>query len=318
MNNTFKRIPLEKTLFFDIEAVRKQKDLDPNSKEFELYRKKLRNKETDELPSVEDTLEDYSKRAALKIGYDTIVTIGVGFVRAGEVFIKALTGSEEEILKEFFSISSQFDYICGFNILGYDLPHCYTNAAKYFDYTTIVKDAHNTIGKKPWNLDKVVDLFDILKGTSYTAMSFDEALYHFGLNSSKTEIDGSQVSETWYSGEEDMVVRYVKQDVFETINLFQKMQFNDAFTDYVDRSKVIEKPVQLSPLEMIYNSDYFSDDVKNELRGSLKKKRLTKKDRDFIQVILESAFIKDGMFNKDSIDVQKAKVQEIEEFLTTV
>ena len=55
MNISFKRLPIEKTLFFDIETVRLNNDLDVNSKEFELYRKKLRNRDTDEGPAVEET-----------------------------------------------------------------------------------------------------------------------------------------------------------------------------------------------------------------------------------------------------------------------
>lgn len=158
MNLNFKRIPIEKTLFFDIETVRANETLNVDSKEFELYRKKIRNKDTDELPSVEDTLEDYSRRAALKMGYSTIVTIGVGYVRAGDAFIKHLSGTEEEILKEFLVIASKFDYLCGVNILGYDLPFIYTNASKYFDFTEIMPDRFVTSGKKPWELKNIVDL----------------------------------------------------------------------------------------------------------------------------------------------------------------
>ena len=88
MNQTFKRIPVEKTLFFDIEAVRAHKELDPESKEFQMYQKKLRNRDTDELPSIQETQDDYNKRAALKMGYLKIVTIGLGYVRAGEVYVK--------------------------------------------------------------------------------------------------------------------------------------------------------------------------------------------------------------------------------------
>ena len=69
MNINFKKIPIEKVLFFDIETVRKTENLEPTSKEYELYRKKIRNKETDELPSEEDTLLDYKKRAPLKYSF---------------------------------------------------------------------------------------------------------------------------------------------------------------------------------------------------------------------------------------------------------
>ena len=317
MNQTFKRIPVEKTLFFDIEAVRANKELDPESKEFQMYQKKLRNRDTDELPSIQETQDDYNKRAALKLGYTKIVTIGVGYVRAGEVFVKALVGSEEEILREFFTISAQFDYLSGFNILAYDLCQCTVNASKYFDYTEVFPDRFTTSGKKPWNLDKVVDLMDIIKGTSYTNMSFDEALYHFELDSSKTDIDGSQVSETWYDGDHERVIEYVKQDVFQTINLFCKMQFKAPFQDYIDRSGSVAPKKELTPLKDIYSSNYLSDKAKAELSKILSKKKLTKKDQAFVQDLLENVYIRSEFMDTDKPDVVEAKKAEISEFLKT-
>ena len=318
MNVNFKRIPIEKTLFFDIEAVRANAHLDPNTKEFELYRKKIRNRDTDELPSIEDTQEDYNKRAALKMGYLKIVTIGLGYVRAGEVYIKALVGTEEEILKQFFEILSQFDYVCGVNILGYDLPHCYVNAAKYFDYTDIVPDKFVTSGKKPWELKSVVDLMDVLKGTHYANMSLDEMLYHFGLDSSKTDIDGSQVSEAWYQGHEEKVIEYVKQDVFQTVNLFSKMQFKQAYEDYIDRSGTETKKAPSNPLEDLYKSDYLSDKIKAELKEILEKKKMLKKDKVFLQDLLENVYIRSEFMDTDKPDVIEAKKAEIAEFLKTL
>ena len=50
MNKVMQSLNIEKILFMDIEVVRKTKELDINSREFELYQKKIRNKETDELP----------------------------------------------------------------------------------------------------------------------------------------------------------------------------------------------------------------------------------------------------------------------------
>ena len=49
MNKVMQSLNIEKILFIDIEVVRKTKELDINSREFELYQKKIRNKETDEL-----------------------------------------------------------------------------------------------------------------------------------------------------------------------------------------------------------------------------------------------------------------------------
>lgn len=318
MNGTFKRISIEKTLFFDIEVVRAYDKLDPDTKEYELYRKKIRNRETDELPTDEEVQSDYQKRSGLKLGYGKIVTIGVGFVRAGEVFIKSLTGDEEDILREFFEIASQFEYISGYNIIGYDLPYCFFNAGKYFDFTEIMPDKFITNGKKPWELKNVIDLMDIIKGTHYSNMSLDEALYFYGIDSSKTDIDGSQVSDVYHTEGIDRISEYVKKDVFATVSLFSRLQFKDKFENYVDRTKVVEAKVEKSPLHKLYDMDYFSDEVKETLSKKLSKKKLTKADKTFVQDVLEKTYIKTEMFSSDSADVVEAKKSEIIEFIKTL
>jgi predicted PolB exonuclease-like 3'-5' exonuclease len=319
MNINFKRISIENVLFFDIEAVRFTENLDPNSKEFQLYQKKIRNRDTDELPTEAETIADYEKRAALKMGYTKIVTIGVAFVRAGEVYVKALTGEEKQVLKQLFEIMGQFDFICGVNILGYDLPQCYINAAKYFDYTDIVPDKFVTSGKKPWELKYVIDLMDVARGTHYANMSLDEMLYHFGLESSKTDIDGSQVSRVYYEGGIDRIVEYVKKDVFANVNLFRALQFERPYADFIDRSgTVTETREEKTALQRLYQKDYLADDIKKELQVKLKKAKPTKKDMAFIQDILENVYNRTTFMAEDSKEVRESKLAEIQEFLKTI
>lgn len=324
MNISFKRLPIEKTLFFDIETVRLNNDLDVNSKEFELYRKKLRNKETDELPSVEDTLDDYKRKAALRMGHSKIVTIGVGYVRAGDAFIKHLSGTEDEILKEFLIIASKFDFICGANILGYDLPFIYLNSSKYFDFTEIIPDRFVTSGKKPWELKNVIDLMEVIRGTHYANMSLDEMLYHFNLESSKDDIDGSMVSDEYYTNGLDKIVSYVKKDVFATMNLFLKMQFQKTFDDFVDRSPMDNKVVESEQkkeaeevdfLNILYSSNYLSDFVKESIKNKLSKKKLTVKDKQFIQDLLENVYIRSEFMDSDTKEVVEFKKAEIADFI---
>lgn len=321
MNSTLKKIPIEKVLFFDIETVRQSKELDPESKEFQLYRKKIRDKVTDELPSVEETVDDYRKRAALRIGYTKIIAISVAFVRANEVYVKVFKGEENDILKSFFEITVKFDYLSGVNILGYDLPVCFLNAAKYFDYTEIVPDRFVTSGKKPWELKSIIDLMDVVKGTHYVNMSLDEMLYHFGLDSSKTDIDGSQVSEVYYSEGMERITAYAKQDVFANVNLFKAVRFETPFDSYIDRDNTVATEPELqesTPLQKLYDLDYLSDNVKDSIRKILSKKRLTQKDKDFIQEILENIYIRTAFLAEDTPDVKESKKAEIKEFLKSI
>ena len=56
MNSKVRKQDLEKLLFLDIETIRRNKELDINSKEYDLYAWKLRDKETSKLPPSNEVL----------------------------------------------------------------------------------------------------------------------------------------------------------------------------------------------------------------------------------------------------------------------
>lgn len=284
MNQTVKKVNQERVLFMDIEDVRRNKKLDINSREFELFRKKTRNRETDEYLSNEEVILEYQKRAALKMCYTKIVTIGVGFIKDGEVHIKSLEGSEEEVIKQFCNIAQSFDFVCGSNLIAFDIPMLINNGYRYFDVCGVLPDRFVTSGKKQWNLDKLLDLQEIFKGTHYYASSLDEMCYHFDLPSPKSDLDGSMVSDEYWNNGLEKISTYVKQDVFACINLFKKMRFEEPFETFIDKnSNNQELEVQELPLlQRIYNSKNFGEKEKTELKNLLGKKRLSKKDKEII------------------------------------
>lgn len=268
MNQTIKKVNQERILFFDLETTRRSKELDVNSKEFELFQRKTRNVATDELLTEEEVVKEYSKRAALKMCYTQIVSIGVGFIKGEEVHIKALEGGEEELIKQICEISKNFEYLCGANILAYDLPILTNNGYKYFDVCEVLPDRFITSGKKVWNLDKVIDLQDIFKGTHYSPSSLDEVCYHFGIPSPKSDLDGSQVSDEYWNNGLERINKYVKQDVFAAINVFKRMRFENIFESFIDKNV---KPRELTPMEKIV---YIKDEkTVDEVRVKLKTKK---------------------------------------------
>ena len=315
MNTNFKSIKVEDILFFDMECVRRNKELDVNSKEFELYQYKLRNRETDELPSVEVTIEDYNRRGALKMGFNKIVTIGVGYARNSKLYIKHIQGTEEQVLNEFFKITQNFKYICGYNIIQFDLPMCGYNASKYFDITTMLNPTFNVSQKKIWDMKNVIDLMDVIKGTHYSNVSLDEVLYHYNIPSSKDDISGAQVSEVYYTEGPERIYEYVKKDVFATVNLFLKLQYNPTFDNFIDRSGCKDKGMKLPLLGKLYLQNYLSDEIKSELESLLSKKKLTKKDKENVQIILEGVYIRDEFMASDDNETIERKKIEISEFL---
>lgn len=308
MNQIVKKVNEEKVLFFDLEVVRRNKELDPQSREFKLFQKKVRDRETDELLPTEDVQELYKKRAALKMCYMKVVSIGVGFIKDRKVHIKALEGDEESILKQFCNIANSFDYVCGANILGYDLPVVAVNSLRYFDITESLADRFLTSGKKPWNLDRCLDLMDIFRGTHYANTSLEEMCYHFDLPSSKSELDGSMVSEEYWNNGLEKINKYVKQDVFASVNVFKRMRFEESFKEFIDKNETVNlEPFteEIPILQQLNILKGMSETNKDVLKKLLKKKKLAVKDRDIVFNLIKASM--------SDIDINFGKVKNEEE-----
>lgn len=315
MNQIIKKINQEKVLFFDIEDVRRSKEVDINSREFELFRKKTRNRETDEYLPNDEVIVEYQKKAALKMCYTKIVCIGVGFIKEGEVHIKSLEGTEEEVIKQFCTISQSFDYLCGANILAFDIPMIINNGYRYFDVCEILPDRFVTSGKKIWNLDRVVDLLEVFKGTHYYNSSLDEICYHFDLPSPKSEIDGSMVSDEYWDNGLKKISKYVKQDVFANINVFKKMRFEQPFETFIDKNVATNtepfiQEVELTLLQQVFATKTIKTE---EFQKLLKSKKHTKKEKDIL-IELIKGLISEINVNFGSV-VNSKEVGEIIESL---
>lgn len=298
MNQTIKKINEEKILFLDIEDVSRNKELDINSREFELFRKKTRNKETDEYLPNDEVLELYKKKAALKMGYTKIVSIGVGFIKGKELHIKALDGEEEDIIKQLCVIAQSFDYVCGANILAFDLPMISLNGMRYFDVCEVLPDRFITSGKKIWNLDRCLDLTEIFKGTHYANSTLDEMCYHFNLPSPKEgDIEGSKVSEEYWANGVEKISQYVKGDVLASVNVFKKMRFEEPFEDFIDKNNT-NTPLEINKkplLERLINSGVITKELEKELLETAK--TLTKAEKE-IAIVQIKACVKGGKIAK--------------------
>jgi hypothetical protein len=315
MNQTIKKVNQEKVLFMDIEDVRRTKELDINSREFELFRKKTRNRETDEYLPNDQVIAEYQKKAALKMCYTKIVCIGVGFIKDNEVHIKSLEGTEEEVIKQFCTIAQSFDYMCFSNGIAFDLPMVINNGYRYFDVCEVLPDRFVTSGKKQWNLDRLLDLQEIFKGTHYYASSLDEMCYHFDLPSPKTDLEGSQVSDEYWNNGIEKISKYVKQDVFACVNLFKKMRFEKPFESFIDKNAAttVEPFVDELPLlQRIYTSGQITEKDKKEIQELIKSP--TEEDKVNLKKILLAHYQQ----KNDKVGVKKQKEQEVNEFIDNI
>jgi predicted PolB exonuclease-like 3'-5' exonuclease len=266
MNSKIKALNIEKILFFDIETVRNNEELDLNSKEFDLYQKKNRLKDTDELLPDNEVVELYHKKGGLRPIYNRIVNIVIGAVKDGKVYLKSFTGEEKDIIKNFYEATAKYEVISGYNLLNFDLPITRINSLRYMQDRVIdyLPERFNDSGKKPWELKNIVDFMDIFKGTYFNNLSLDEVCYLLDIPSPKEGgIDGSQVSEVYYSEGVDRIAEYCKRDVLSVINVFQVLRGEEVFTEFKDISEQKEKPLTL--LEKIMQQEIFEEEKLQEI-----------------------------------------------------
>lgn len=317
MNNKIQKINEEKILFFDAEVVRRVDELEVDSEEFKLFQKKTRNRDTDEYLPDEEVVEEYQKRAALKMCYGKVVTIGVGFIKDGIPYIKDISGEEDEVIKKFCEIASQFEYVCGANVIGYDLPVITNSGWRYFNMAELLPDRFIVNGKKPWNMDKTIDLMDCFKGTHYYNSSVEEICYHFNIPTPKDDISGAEVSEVYWNGDRERIYTYVKKDVFANINIFRKMQGKDIFEDFVDRSEPKKEPIPV--LKRLRNFNEITPDIEKELLEILSGE-VEEREIKYIEEILKAAFFRDDFISgdQDKKDVRTGKEETIKLFLEDI
>ena len=320
MNKEIERIPENNILFFDVESVRRSKELDPNSKEFGLYRWKIRDKTTNELPSVEETLEDYKVNAGLRFPYVKIVAISVGTIRDNKIIVKSLEGTEEEMLTELYSIMEQMTHVCGANILEWDLPLCRIRSSVYSPVLDTIPDRFNDSGKKPWNLGNIIDVFDLYKGTHRYNASLDEMCMLYGVESPKSEIMGHEVSNAYYEGKVKDIKEYCNRDVVSTINVFRVLMGRSVITDVTIRQPDdVAEEEHRSFLHRLYMRNELVG-MEDEFLDLVKGKKLTKKDKEHLVTILEGVYIRTDFINNDndSNDIVEIKKREIKELISRI
>lgn len=312
MNKNLQKINIEDCLFYDAEFVSANEDIDIDSQEYDLWQYRNRNKETGEFLEPAELKELYKQKAALTLGFNRIVTIGVGYVKDGQVRIKALQGTESELLQEFAKITNHFKYFVSYNGINFDAPSIVALSNKYFSVADLISDGFNPSQKKPWELKQHVDLIEVIRASYYQSLSFELACYLYDIPSPKQELQGSEVTKTYYSKGIEPILDYVTEDVFALVNLFQAVRWEPRFEDYVDSTENL-KPK--SVVEQLVQSKELTKGIQEELQKLLQKKKISKKDREVLKDILFSLILRSDFDAKDSKEEIQRKKEEVEQFI---
>lgn len=239
MNKKVRNLDIEKILFFDAETIRRNKSINIDSKEFELYAWSLRDRTTGFIPPSIEVSKHYEKNGALKPEFNKIVCVSVGYIKDSILYYKSIVGTQKEIVETFYNIVNSTGFkVCGHNIIKFDGPVLRIKAFEEGIDLDIIPDSMMDSGKRPWNMDNMIDTMELITGTYYTNISLDSACMLKGIKSSKDDISGAYVSQVYYEEGVERIAKYCNKDVIATAELFCSLVGKSGIiTEYVDKGE---------------------------------------------------------------------------------
>lgn len=217
--------------YFDIETTSKYGDLNTlklnDKRGYDLFLKKCVVFKDEWKEGLEEL---YPMKAPLLSEHGMIVCISYGIFKNGIPQIGSFLnrdGDEEALMnniKKLFDSVGSKKRIVGYNIRNFDIPWI---TRKLYKYGLEIPNNINTVDKKPWETWNL-DIFDVWKSSGKIQRinpSMDEVAYDLGIESSKTNMSGSQVHDYyWVRKDYDSIMKYCEQDVRVLIDIAKKMK----------------------------------------------------------------------------------------------
>lgn len=224
---------IENILFLDIETVPvvyKYNDLNKASKE--LWDKKWQfNKEL--------APEKHYDKAGIYAEFAKVVCIGLGFYNRKKFRIKSIASENEvEMLNEFSDLLAQHfntanHLLCAHNGKEFDFPFL---CRRYLINNLPLPKMLQIQGLRPWEV-KHIDTLDLWKFGDVKNYSSLNLLAHvLGIPSPKDDMDGSQVSKTFYEDKNlKKIETYCKKDVITLARVYNRF----AGTGHLNEEDII-------------------------------------------------------------------------------
>lgn len=280
MNNRVRNLNLEELIFMDIETISRNETLDVDSKEFELFQFINRNRDTDELLPNDEVIELYKRKAALDPTFNKIACISYGVIKGTTFYYKALVGKQKDIIEEWYKVLNTGKYMpVTWNGIAFDFPVVRIKSAEEGVEIEIL-DKYNDSGKKPWNIDSDhLDLMGVVKGTYYYPMSLDGFCMLMGVQSPKSDLNGSMVTKEFYTNGVERIAKYCNEDIKALARgLCGLMGKGDFLEEFVDKSDTIMPVVvEASVLDTIKSTGKLSKVTANKIVKVFKEESVDKR-----------------------------------------
>jgi hypothetical protein len=224
------KIDVTQLLVLDIETVAQYPNFDQVPPELQHHwKKKSRFLKTEEEADPE-TL--YEERSAIYSEFGKVIVIALGiyhYLEGGHLALRVTSfqdHDEKKMLHDFIQFltekyTQRAPQLCAHNGKEFDFPYlCRRMLVNELPIPAVLDQA----GKKPWEVSHL-DTMELWKfGDRKNFTSLDLLTTIFGIPSSKSDIDGSQVNQVYYQEEEGLkrIARYCRGDVIATAQLLLK------------------------------------------------------------------------------------------------
>ncbi|UII33814.1 3'-5' exonuclease [Fulvivirga ulvae] len=220
---------LKDILFLDIETVSSGETYEELNERMKI----LWSRKASFLKKEEGLTEDefYFQRAGIYAEFGKIVSIGIGFFHLEEekrvLRLKALYDENEKALLERFStilgkMKSDSLKLCAHNGREFDFPYL---SRRMLINGISLPTALDLSGKKPWEINHIdtMDMWKFGDWKHYTSLDLLAAI--FNIESSKTDMNGSDVNRVYYKDRNlGKIADYCLQDVAVTAQLYLKLK----------------------------------------------------------------------------------------------
>ncbi|MBL6446192.1 3'-5' exonuclease [Fulvivirga sp. 29W222] len=220
---------LKDILFLDIETV----SISETFEELSERMKTLWSRKASFLKREEGLTEDefYFQRAGIYAEFGKVVSIGIGFFHAEEerleLRLKGLYNEDEKALLEHFNVvlgkmRSDNLKLCAHNGREFDFPYL---SRRMLINGISLPSVLDLAGKKPWEINHIdtMDMWKFGDWKHYTSLDLLAAI--FNIESSKTDMNGSDVNRVYYKDRKlEKIADYCLQDVAVTAQLYLKLK----------------------------------------------------------------------------------------------
>lgn len=311
------------SIYWKLQSVNQSNELNPFSKEFELYRERFKKDfETRELMSTEETIEHYKKNAWKQPLFSKILSLTLAYVEEGVVRIKYITGNESDIIQTFLNTLKN-DYFKDYQATHFGAEYILPYLGTRMDlngFRTSTPKGLIYKGLRPWNLSGFC-VRDYYTGAGNYKYNLKELAWIYNI---ETDFIDSIDEHTYYQlNKLEELKTSAIDEMFTLVNVHRLMIEESAVKDFQCSEEVVLEVKEVKPtnlLRLLHESQAMTNEVKEGLTLKLAKKKITKKDKLIIKELLLGVYINSDFINmnQDNKATIEKKTKEIDEFLNNL